>query len=224
MKKKIFAIGIIAMFLLMSLTALPIIGIKIDKIESERISVKTSKVKGLSEITCLKDGRTIHVDVCRGSDETGDGTPENPYATIQKGINETNDGDTIYTHKGTYYENVILNKTVDLIGEDRGCTIIDGRRKGNTVHVISDGVVISGFTITNGTGGEWFRAGIRITASNNTIHGNNICHNTLGIFCKKATNVTIFDNEFIGDGITFSLYDNETELAPFSEKYFIHTV
>ncbi|HID26102.1 MAG TPA: hypothetical protein EYP23_06565 [Thermoplasmata archaeon] len=60
--------------------------------------------------------------------------------------------------------------------------------------MISENVIISEFTITNGSLGEeiveenWFYAGIHLTASNNTIHGNNICDNMLVVFVKKVTN------------------------------------
>jgi len=159
-----------------------------------------------------------------------DGTQECPYQHIQDAINVATDGDTVFVYAGTYYENVIMNKSIVLVGEDKNSTIIDGNMSGNAVYVSVDWVNISGFTITNGDFGDdvgqnnWFYAGIRLTASNSTINGNIICHNRLGIFGKKATDITIFDNTFIGDGITFSLYDTETESVPFCEKYFIHNI
>lgn len=38
-----------------------------------------------------------------GSDVTGDGSIENPYATIQKGVDELGAGDTLYIRGGIYY-------------------------------------------------------------------------------------------------------------------------
>ena len=48
------------------------------------------------------------------------------FYTIQGAINAASPGDTIFVYSGTYYENVVVNKTVSLIGENRSNTIIDG--------------------------------------------------------------------------------------------------
>jgi pectin methylesterase-like acyl-CoA thioesterase len=34
------------------------------------------------------------------------------------------DGDTVFVHNGTYHEYVIVEKTIQLIGEDKNSTII----------------------------------------------------------------------------------------------------
>jgi pectin methylesterase-like acyl-CoA thioesterase len=41
------------------------------------------------------------------------------YPTIQEAINAATPGDTIFVRAETYYENVVVNKTVSLIGEDK---------------------------------------------------------------------------------------------------------
>lgn len=71
------------------------------------------------------------------------------YATIQEAINNANEGDIIYVTSGIYYENVVVNRTVVLIGENRYATIIDGNKTGDTFHVIANNVTISNFTIRN---------------------------------------------------------------------------
>jgi len=48
------------------------------------------------------------------------------YSSIQEAINNADHGDTIFVSSGTYYENVVVNKTVSLIGEDVSSTIING--------------------------------------------------------------------------------------------------
>jgi len=147
------------------------------------------------------DGNVLYV----GGEELGN------YARIQDAINASSSGDTVFVFNGIYHENVDVDKTINLIGEDRDSTIIDGGRSGNTVHILSENVVITGFTISNGSieedidGSNWFYAGIRLTASGSIIYGNIICDNRLGIFGKKVENITIFDNVFHNDGITFSL-------------------
>lgn len=48
------------------------------------------------------------------------------YFSIQEAINNADHGDTIFVSSGTCYENVVVNKTVSLIGEDVSSTIING--------------------------------------------------------------------------------------------------
>ena len=48
------------------------------------------------------------------------------YSTIQLGINNANPGDTIFVRNGVYYENIIIEKKITLVGENKNNTIIDG--------------------------------------------------------------------------------------------------
>lgn len=147
------------------------------------------------------------------------------YTAIQYAINVANSGDTVFVYKGKYYENVIINKTILLKGEDKKSTIIDGGNKTDTINITAEKVIISGFTITNASNHKWFNAGIRLTGSNNIINGNNIINNNkLGVFGKRVTNITISENDFINNSITFSLYDDESEDLTYIEKYFIHNI
>ncbi|UCE36282.1 MAG: right-handed parallel beta-helix repeat-containing protein [Thermoplasmata archaeon] len=85
----------------------------------------------------------------------------NHSGTINGGISLASDGDTVFVHSGTYYENVIVDKTINLTGEDRDSTIIDGGGYGDTVTVIVDWVIISGFTAI-GSSDEWDDGGIKL--------------------------------------------------------------
>ena len=89
------------------------------------------------------------------------------YATIQEAINNANEGDTVFVRAGTYYEHVVVNKAISLIGEDPSSTIIDGNESGTVVFITADNVDVDGFMIQNG--GE----GIRLYHScNNTLMRN----------------------------------------------------
>jgi len=84
------------------------------------------------------------------------------YTSIQGAINasETLNGHRIFVESGIYYEHVVVNKSLSLIGESRGTTIIDGNGTGVVVdpvynitaivEVAENSVNISGFTIRNG--------------------------------------------------------------------------
>ena len=69
------------------------------------------------------------------------------FSSIQDGINAVVPSGNVYVSNGSYYENVVINKKINLIGEDRNGTIIDGGGSGNVVYITADGVNISGFTM-----------------------------------------------------------------------------
>lgn len=96
------------------------------------------------------------------------------FHKIQQAINAANQGDTIYVKTGTYYENVIVNKTVSLTGENKYSTIIDGKATGSVVYVATKNASIIGFTIRN-SGPIFPDSGILLEG----LSGNNIKHNIL---------------------------------------------
>lgn len=71
------------------------------------------------------------------------------YPTIQEAVNGAVDGDTIFVEVGTYYEHVVVNKTILLVGEDVSTTIIDGGGIGHVVYVVRNNVSLTGFTVRN---------------------------------------------------------------------------
>lgn len=115
------------------------------------------------------------------------------YATIQEAINadETLNGHTIQVDKGTYYENIVMNKPISLIGENRETTIIDGGGVGNVTEVTSDNITISGFTIKNSGGGH---AIVLNHAKNCNISQNDIASNSFGIMLYGSSENRISAN------------------------------
>jgi hypothetical protein len=93
---------------------------------------------------------------------------KNVYNTIQAAVDAASHGDSIYVYSGTYKENVILDKPLALISENRDTTIMDGDGSGDAIKVISDDCVISGFTVANGSNG------IYVASDNNIITQNSI--------------------------------------------------
>jgi parallel beta-helix repeat protein len=119
--------------------------------------------------------KTILVD-----DDFVDDPPNHKWDSIQEGLNDADNGDTVFVFNGTYYEQVEVAKTIDLIGEDRRTTIIDGGGKnGDVVWIKEHGVNVSGFTITNGGDrhSPYYDAGITTSTNHNLISGNNIIAN-----------------------------------------------
>ena len=79
----------------------------------------------------------------------GEGTP------IQDAIDDAEAGDTIYVHAGTYVENLVVRKSLTLIGENRSTTVIDGDGSVDIIRVCADGCTIRGFTIVGADDCEW---------------------------------------------------------------------
>jgi parallel beta-helix repeat protein len=183
-----------------------------------------------SSVISVSGNLTLNKDTIYVDDDNingpWNGTIDYPYKKIQDGINNANDGDTVFVFNGTYYENIIVKKSITIIGENKNCTIIDGIEKDNTVNISSENVSLSDFTITNSNRSikNWYKAGIRLTGSNNIIFNNIIKENMLGIFGKKVTNITIYNNQFFGDGIVFSIYDSGNDQVFYSNKYFLHNI
>ena len=127
-------------------------------------------------------GKTIYVDDDGGKD----------YTRIQDAIDNATAGDTVYVFNGTYYENIVVNKTINLIGENRSpwnASVIDGGGIGDVVHVSVDRVNISGFTINNSG-----HVGIEIRSKYNNISGNVISSNEMGIRLDYSNYNHISDN------------------------------
>lgn len=153
------------------------------------------------------------------------------FHTIREAINNASEGDTVFVRNGTYYENIAINKTVALAGENLETTIIDGGGKGITLSISSSNVNVSGFTIQNGRGhGIWIKDSVNSMITGNNVMGNewgirlvncsiaNICRNNLtgnwfGITINSSSDNSISDNYIIHnsfDGITLSSSSNIT--------------
>jgi parallel beta-helix repeat protein len=118
------------------------------------------------------------------------GTGEGNYSKIQDAINDASNGDTVFVFNGTYYENIVIDKSISLIGEDKDTTIIDGDHNGDVLKVTADWVNISGFTIQSGGGN-----GLYIQSNFNTIYNNNVILNSdKGIYLRWCLENSINNN------------------------------
>ena len=152
------------------------------------------------------------------------------YSKIQDAIDNASIGDTVRVYAGTYTENVIVNKTVTLIGNGTTNTIINGGASDDVVFITADWVNITGFKITNsGTNSEDAgidighankckienctfpnnERGIRLNFSSNNIIRNNTCNSNRwgeGIELSDSPSNTIENNTCSNnwDGIKIS--------------------
>jgi nitrous oxidase accessory protein len=138
------------------------------------------------------------------------------YISIQEAIDSASDYDTIFVSNGTYFENIIIAKPLELIGEDENSTIINGNGSGIVVNISADYVKISGFAIKNGgsLSGVKPDAGIEIGSSYNTISDCYISSNkNYGLYLyanPNSTNNTIKYNIFSNNKYGIFLYYAKT--------------
>lgn len=126
--------------------------------------------------------------------------PSLGYETIQEAINAANPGDIIMVTLGIYYENLAVNKTVSIIGENPATTIIDGGGVGNVITITSPNVVINGFTIQNGKQGDWPYCGISIFKCDFVVINNTVLRdNYYGLQLLQSNNSQIFNNLVINN-------------------------
>ncbi len=86
-----------------------------------------------------------------GNDVTGDGTAANPYETFAKAVAEVDSGGIIRALAGAYSENIVLNKSVSLVGEGAAKTKVECC-SGFCIEITkaASNVTIEGFTISGG--------------------------------------------------------------------------
>jgi parallel beta-helix repeat protein len=128
MKKGIFCV-LICMLMIVN-TIIPISAITIPKITTQSLTM----------------GNTLYVG----------GSGPNNYTKIQDAINDALNGDTVFVYDDSspYYENIVIEKSITLRGENRETTVIlgDGSPDDNIVNISADDVSISGFTIRPSVG------------------------------------------------------------------------
>jgi len=127
-------------------------------------------------------------------DDEGDGD----FTSIQEAIDNDSvqDDDTIEVYSGTYIENVVVDKSINLVGKeeeylpngnDTGKPVINGSGGTNVVYIIVNGVTISNFNITNAVGNLTdYGVGIKVISDYNKILMNEIRNNEqLGIYSNN---------------------------------------
>jgi len=145
------------------------------------------------------DGNTLYV---------GGSGPGN-YTKIQDAIDNASDGDTVFVFDDSspYYENVDVYKSINLIGEDRNTTIIDGGLGKSVVNITANWVNFSVFKLTNNGVDWWEHFGILISSPYTSIN-NNIISLKEGIGVKLNTDYNTISNNTISNSYHgISLYE-----------------
>jgi len=130
------------------------------------------------------------------------------FRTIQGAIDNADLGDTIYVKAGIYEENILVNKSVSLIGESRENTVVNGNNQGSVMTLLADNISIAGFTLEN-SGPRWAEGGIEMeNVSYCNISDNYVTTNQFGVWAESSTDNIISKNSFSNDGYGIGLYSS----------------
>lgn len=149
------------------------------------------------EFDVMKTESLIYV-ANRGSDLSGEGTYESPYASIGEALKHVSETkNIIYIERGTYNEHDLnITQSVTIQGQDLENTIINARGQANVFNIRTDGinVVINTLTLTNGrssNGGAIYADAGYLTVFNTIISSSQA---TDGGAIYLSTNANIFNN------------------------------
>jgi len=129
------------------------------------------------------DGNTLYVG--------GDG-PGN-YSSIQDAIDDASDGDTVFVFDDSspYKEGININKSLNIIGENRETTVIDGEDV-----FIEDGIIVD---IRSDFNAVYLHYSSNNTIENNLIiEGEDVVFDFTGIYLYESDNNLVSDNTVIG--------------------------
>ena len=136
------------------------------------------------------------------------------YTKIQDAINETQEGDTVFVFDDSspYHENLTIDKSITLYGENRDTTVLAGLNGTITINITAASVCVSGFTIEQFT--NWSTA-VAIHADSTQIVSNRFITKLQklyirinGITAQGANNLIIINNEFKENVSAISLTDS----------------
>jgi parallel beta-helix repeat protein len=136
------------------------------------------------------------------------------YPSVQEAINNASAGDTIHVSAGLYTEQLTVDKSLVLEGENKYTTTIDAATN-TTVYVNADNVSISDFTLRYSGGCACFDlAAVYVANSRNTSVTNNvIVSDDHGIRVVEAKKLTIAHNNLTCPNNTFIVVLNSSEVS-----------
>jgi parallel beta-helix repeat protein len=122
------------------------------------------------------------------------------FESIQAAINAAEEGDTIQVPSGVYNEQLVINKSVALVGLYQESTIISSSGMGTLVQIEADGVQLSNFTIRSSGQGS-----VGIALSNHhdaSIISNMIIGHAQGLSVENSNNNTVKANVFTSNDLS----------------------
>ena len=131
------------------------------------------------------------------------------YTKIQDALDNASDGDTVFVYSNIYYENILINKSVQLLGENRQTTIVQSVKNQDTLTIQGRNISISNFRILANYTYFWAYC-IHIQQSSNVNVYNCECsvttsHSYCGARTDDSNNISIINSLFhdVDEGIVF---------------------
>jgi parallel beta-helix repeat protein len=140
------------------------------------------------------------------------GTGVGNYSSIQKAIDNASTGDTVFVFNGTYGEDIDINKRIELVGENRNTSKVDG-----TLNIYYKDVKISNLTFFDSDPNDPYEREVNIFndsivfednnlfdcflyvlhSYNSTISNNRIENTSYGIWLRSSSFCNVNDNTML---------------------------
>lgn len=160
-------------------------------------------------VTSFSIGQEVTINTSQNTLYVG-GIGLGNYTSIQNAINDSENGDIVFVYNGTYYEHIIVNKSVSVIGKNNSNTIIDAGQIGHAIIITAENVKIINFTIQNSGPGEW-DAAVRVMANKSTVQNNTITNCGDGISLIPSSHSKILNNEISEGFAGIDIYGLEVD-------------
>jgi len=125
----------------------------------------------------------------------GDGSRFSPFNKIQDAVDSVPEGGIVYVGNGTFFENIIISKSIIITGNGTNLTLINGMGKGDVVKIEADWVTFGGITAT-GSGGGPRDAGIKVEGNHAGIFETECINNSHGLYLRNSDYHFISNNSF----------------------------
>jgi parallel beta-helix repeat protein len=119
------------------------------------------------------------------------------FRSIQEAIDNANDGDTILVNAGTYYEHLVVDKSLSIVGEDAANTVVDGGVDWSTIVIAANNVTIRNLTIQHGIAGVILQ---KNTEDNKLLENRIVFNSYYGVYGDRCGNNTIANNNVSFNG------------------------
>ena len=145
-------------------------------------------------------------------DDSNSGSASDPFATITGAMenSEVGSGDTIYVGSGTFEENIIVDKEVEIYGDGTGDTIISPEDdEEHTITISADDTEIKYLTVTGSTSSDAACIYVESGVQDGSIRYCEITDGYYGVYLDNTDNVDLYQNDFQDNVI--GLYLNGAE-------------